>query len=79
MGSSPDKVRRGRRREHRGGGGHQPDKVAAAGGHPSGKSTARGGEGGFGDSAPATGSSSNGDDVLEHREANQGAGLGRDG
>jgi hypothetical protein len=69
---SPDKLRRGRRRDHRGGGGHQPDKVAAAGAHSTGGSTVRGGEGGFGSAAPATRSSSGGDGgILEHREANR--------
>jgi hypothetical protein len=56
----------------------QPDKVAVAGAHPSGESTARGGEGSFSIDAPAMGSSSSGDkggdDVLEHQEANRGGG-----
>jgi hypothetical protein len=69
-GSLMDKVRWGRRHEHRGGG-HQPDKVAATGAHLSGGSIVRGAEGSFGGGALVTGSSSSGDggsdDVLEHR------------
>jgi hypothetical protein len=40
-GSSTDEVWQGRRREHRGGGGNMPDKMAVAGAHPSGGSTVR--------------------------------------
>jgi hypothetical protein len=65
------------RRDHRGGGGHQPDKVAAEGSHSTGGSTVRGGEGGFGSGAPAMGSSSGGDGgVLEHQEVNRGVRQG---
>jgi hypothetical protein len=78
-------MRWGRRREHHGGCGHEPDKVVAAGAHLSSGSTMTGAEGGFSGGALATGSSSGGDggsgDVLEHWEVNRGgeAGSRRDG
>jgi hypothetical protein len=45
-GSATDKVSRGRRREHRGGGGNMPDNVAVVRAHPSDGSTVRGKKGG---------------------------------
>jgi hypothetical protein len=66
-GTLADKVQRGRRREHRGGSGHQPNKAVAVGRRRGG------GEGSFGGGTPAMGSSSGGgSDILEHREVNRG-------